>query len=361
MAALVDALDNHTPEQFGENGHVEYGWSNNIREQILQFSFQLTRTKDSSKLQFILSNLLRTLKNTSSSTYSSLPEKEVAKGYLSVLYRMIGHTRDIIDGKGEYTLTYMMIYTWYEFYPELAKFALKCLVDLGLVHQYGSWKDIKYFCEFCKTQNASVVPLIDYAVKLMNEQLNKDFDSSSNEISLAAKWAPREKSKFGWLYEALATDYFPHFMKTADTEVRKEKAILKCKTEYRKLLSLLNRKIETLQINQCSHTWSTINFDKVTSISLLKQKKAFLNVKKNGVTRYPESIDRIELSNWINKHIKQAKSEANEAVEFAYFILDNYTQNTIGWHHNNWSGDLETYVNYSPKQLYEIFKTRNNK
>ena len=306
MAALVNALDNHTPDQLGENGHVEYGWSNNIREQILQFSFQLTRTKDSSKLQFILSNLLRTLKNTSSSTYSSLPEKEVAKGYLSVLYRMIGHTRDIIDGKGEYTLTYMMIYTWYEFYPELAKFALKCLVDLGSVHQYGSWKDIKYFCEFCKTQNSSVDPLIDYAVKLMNEQLNKDFNSSSNEISLAAKWAPREKSKFGWLYEALATDYFPHFMKTADTEVRKEKAILKCKTEYRKMLSSLNRKIETLQINQCSHTWSVINFDKVTSISLLNQKKAFLNVKKNGVTRYPESIDRIECARHFNAHIQKA-------------------------------------------------------
>jgi len=47
---------------------------------------------------------------------------------------------------------------------------------------------------------------------------------------------------------------------------------------------------------------------------------------------------------------REVKSEANEAVEFAYFILDNYTQNTIGWHHNNWSGDLETYVNYSPKQ-----------
>lgn len=59
--------------------------------------------------------------------------------------------------------------------------------------------------------------------------------------------------------------------------------------------------------------------------------------------------------------LKASKSEANEAVEFAYFILDNFTQNTIGWHHNNWSGDLETYVNYSPKQLYEIFKTRNNK
>jgi hypothetical protein len=35
MAALVNALDNYNPSQIGENGHVEYGWSNSIQEQIL--------------------------------------------------------------------------------------------------------------------------------------------------------------------------------------------------------------------------------------------------------------------------------------------------------------------------------------
>ena len=46
MAALVNALDNYTPTQFGENGHAEYGWSNSIQEKILQFSFQVTRTNE---------------------------------------------------------------------------------------------------------------------------------------------------------------------------------------------------------------------------------------------------------------------------------------------------------------------------
>ena len=36
MAALLHALDNYTPSQIGENGHVEYGWSNSIQEQIVQ-------------------------------------------------------------------------------------------------------------------------------------------------------------------------------------------------------------------------------------------------------------------------------------------------------------------------------------
>jgi hypothetical protein len=107
MAALINALDNSTPIQYGENGHAEYGWSNSIQEKILQFSFQVTRTNDNgAALQVVLRDLLIRLKH--SVANASLPEKELAKGYLSVLYRIIGQTRDIIDGKGEYTLSYMM-------------------------------------------------------------------------------------------------------------------------------------------------------------------------------------------------------------------------------------------------------------
>jgi hypothetical protein len=66
MAALISALDNYTPTQIGENGHVEYGWSNNIRERILQFSFQLTRTDDKGiiALKKVLTDILKHLKNT---------------------------------------------------------------------------------------------------------------------------------------------------------------------------------------------------------------------------------------------------------------------------------------------------------
>ena len=309
MAALVHALDNYTPYQIGENGHVEYGWSNSIQEQIVQFSFQLTRTTNLIPLKSQLTNMLTTLSN--QVKIGSLPEKEVARGYLSILYKMIGQTRDIIDGKGEYTLTYMMILTWNNFYPELAKFALKCLVDLGYksVHQYGSWKDIKYFCECCKTHGKEGGRLISYAIEITNEQIRKDYVnlvSNSNDISLAAKWVPREKSSFGWLFESLATNYFSHFLTTANTDDRRMRAVLKCKTEYRKILSTLNKNIETVQIKQCGKQWANINFSKTTSITLTKQKKAFLNVKKNGETRCPDSTDRVQCAEHFNAHIQKA-------------------------------------------------------
>jgi hypothetical protein len=309
MAALVKALDNYTPSQIGENGHVEYGWSNSIQEQIVQFSFQLTRTTNLTPLETQLTNMLNVLSRQVKN--GTLPEKEVARGYLSILYKMIGQTRDIVDGKGEYALTYMMILVWNRYYTELAKFALKCLVDLGdkSVHQYGSWKDIKYFCECCKTCGQEGSTLISYAIEITNEQIRKDYAnlvSNSNDISLAAKWVPREKSSFGWLFESLATNYFSNFLVTANTDDRRMRAVLKCKTEYRKILSKLNKNIETVQINQCGREWANINFSKTTSITLSKQKKAFLNVKKNGEVRCPDNVDRVQCAEHFNEHIQKA-------------------------------------------------------
>ena len=304
MAAMVQALDNNTPTQYGENGHIEYTWSNNVQEQILQFSFQVTRTTHYETLSKQLKNILTTLKTHTISEAQSVITRE----YLSILYRMIGHTRDIIDGKGEYELTYMMIYTWYDFYPELAIFALRCLVDLGTnVHQYGSWKDLKYFYRYCQSLGCkNHHPLLQECILLTNNQLR--IDSTSDNPSLLAKWVPREDSAFGAQFEPLATHYFAEYMTTAKTAESVAKAIKKCKTKYRILLTTLNLKLHTTQIDQCGGTWSKINFNKVTSITLAKQKSAFLNKTSTRAPRFPDSSDRNECAVHFKEHIELGKS-----------------------------------------------------
>jgi hypothetical protein len=316
MSALISTLDNYNLNQTGENGHKEYSWSTNIRDIICQFNFQLVRTNDNNiislekTLKEIISNLFLTVKSKTSSNL----EKDLAKGYLTILYKMVGHTRDIIDGKGEYQLTYMMIYVWYEIEPELAFFALKTLVQFenSSIHPYGSWKDIKYFMNYCNVnkqiEDPYNHPLINYCCQLINNQL--DFENNkceTGEYSLASKWVPREKSKkFGWVYEMLACDYFYMYMETITNEKSKNSAIRKCKTDYRKLISGLNRKIDTLQIKQCEKNWENINFLKVTSISLSKQKQAFMNIKKNCEVRYPNDKDRVNCALHFNEHIQKA-------------------------------------------------------
>jgi len=338
MSALINALDTHTSTQVGENGHAEYGWSNNIRERILQFSFQLTRSNEyiTQELSVILSGILDTLKSQYKMLKDNGTDTTVVVEYLILLYKMIGQTRDIVDGKGECSLTYMMIYTWHKFYPELSLYALQCLVDFGddgKTHQYGSWKDIKYFCDYCRKQNCDLEhPLIQYAITIVNRQISTDYAnliSNYDDISLAGKWVPREKSgRFGWLYESLACNYFPRYIETARTESVKSAAILKCKTEYRKILSALNRKIDTTQIKQCDGNWSKINFNNVTSVTLTKQKKAFLNIKKNGEERYVDSIDRKQCAENFNAHIQKAIKGEIE-IKGKRVGLENFTKQAI--------------------------------
>ena len=346
MSALINAVDNHTSKQIGENGHAEYGWSNSIRERILQFSFQLTRTdeKGLQKLSQILKDILNTLK-----TQQSTSQNVVTTEYLIILYKMIGQTRDIVDGKGECSLTYMMIHTWFEFYPELAFYAVKCLVDFGddgKTHQYGSWKDIKYFCSYCYKNCCPLDhPLIQYAINIVNIQITTDYTnliSNSDEISLAGKWVPREKSgRFGWMYEALACSYFPIYLETASKDTSKSAAILKAKTEYRKILSSLNRKIDTLQIKQCGKDWTEIDFNKVTSVSLSKQRKAFLNVTKKGLPRFPDNQDRVECAEHFNAHIQKAVKGEVE-MKGKRVGLENFTKQAIDLNKNKSSPSFET-------------------
>jgi hypothetical protein len=292
MTALVSALDNFTPSQLGENGHSEYTWSSDTREQIVQLSFQLTRAASPKIVEALAQRVDSILTKLKTDFTRGLIAKEVYVEYMSIMFRLIGQTRDIIDGKGEYTLAYMQLSVWQKHFPELAKFALKCFVlseDLDAasasVHPYGSWKDIKHLHKYLETNcnKTSNSELIGYAMQLLNDQLRQD--SVSETPSLAAKWTPREKSAHSTLFCQLAKDYYSEYLRTALSEPTIKKATLKAKMDYRKLITALNRKLDTVQIKQCANTWSEIVPTKQTSITLHKQKKAFLNLTKTGAQR----------------------------------------------------------------------------
>jgi len=300
MAALIDALDSVTNMQVGENGHAEYAWSNDFQEKILQLSFQFTRC-DAEKIDShaqMLSQILRNIKG------SQQISREKILELMTVAYKMVGHTRDIIDGKGEYTLAYMQILVWNSIYPELAQFALTKFVT-GDGHPYGSWKDIKYFCNYCKSKKVPISdPIMQHAFGLLLNQIR--LDTNSDKKSLSGKWAPREKShRFGWIFDELAIMYFKEYIQTAKTAEQVTRAIAKCKMSFRKILANLNRTLDTTQIHQCEGTWSQIDHSKTTSLTISKQKTAFLNKKKDG-TRRSELEDRIQCAENFSVRIKMA-------------------------------------------------------
>jgi hypothetical protein len=322
MSALISALDHFTPSQIGENGSIEYTWSNDLQERIVQLSFQLTRTRDNAILAQETDKILEELNH----LYNrSIICREKFLELMSLMYRMIGHTRDIVDGKGEYSLSYMLLNVWHKHYPELAKFALRLfvlpppIIDTNY-HPYGSWKDIKHIYDAYPLS-----PLVQYGCRLMIDQLKAD--EASNKPSLVAKWVPREKSKYSDLFNLLALDYFQHYISTAQNDNAKRRAIMKAKMDFRKLISSLNKKLDTVQIKQCANQWSTIDPENQTSITMHKQKRAFLNVDKKGIQR-SDKEDRIECGKKFKEYAKKAEKGEIE-VKGKRIGLNDFTKEAI--------------------------------
>jgi hypothetical protein len=332
MAALISALDTFTPVREGENGHTEFDWSNDLQEKVVQFDFQCVRTDEQgiAALSTTLDGLLTEL----SIKQSDEQKESKRKDLLVTLYKIIAKTRDIEGGKGEYTLSYMMIWTWHKFYPRMATLALFLFVfnsnhlymmfsiaDIGRVDQndqipYGSWKDIKYFCDYAKKQGATTDhDLIKSCILFINSQIHLDDEGLQNghPISLAGKWVPRESSdKFGWLFEPLATNYFDAYIRSAKTAESKGRAIKKCKAQYRALSTRLNQYLDTVQIKQSAKNWSAIDHSKTTSITMVKQRKAFFNQTKKGGQQRSHESDRVQCAEHLRDYIESLKREGKE-------------------------------------------------
>ena len=309
MANLVAALDSYTPKQIGENQHVEYGWSNDINEKIVQFFFQLVRCDDHSRLIAEHSKLLHTIQGN---------ESQYKKQFV-MLYKLIGQTRDILKGKGEQKLAFMQILNFYNNgYFNLVMSAIKNFVKIENEHPYGSWKDIKYLCEYVKSQTQDEShPIIIFCCSLIIDQLwtdHKNFNlikENSNKnlpLSLAARWVPREKSKYGWINEIIARIMFNDIVRTEQFSKKKNSAITKAKIKLKQIFTPISKYLKTTQINQCSGDWSSIDFNTVTSATMRKQSRAFANKDKKNTTR-SNSVDRIQCANNFKSHIEAAKSD----------------------------------------------------
>lgn len=319
MSALVKTLDTLSLRTIGEKGHKEYGWSKTLDELTCQYFYQLVRTKDHTDLEKKLHNILSLCKG-----------KEIENiSYMRLMYKLIGQTRDIVSGKGEQQLAFMQLLVWYEYYPELVMPAFKQFIILkdGTHHPYGSWKDIKYWCNFIKTKTGfENHPLILDTLKIAHQQLvideinyknSQDKQGGGDEskrdtkirLSLLAKWFPRESSnKFGWIFKKMAHYMYKDLLVTAKTASSNRKAKLKGKILLRKSLVKMNKYINTIQIQMCAKKWSSIDFNKVTSQTGRRNKLAFQNKTKLNEVRSTD-VDRIVCAENYSAHLAASKAD----------------------------------------------------
>jgi hypothetical protein len=331
MSFFTAALD-YACKQIGENGHAEYApvsktaapTCENIQEKIVQFHFQCVRCTNDD-LNDLADNLRDILRN-----LSEMEDKDIEKKYLSIVYKIIGQTRDIESGKGERQLSYMMIHVWSEFHLTLAKFATTCFVNLGDKLQYGSWKDMKRLSQYIyeKTTN-NQHPIILHCIDLIIHQLRIDNEKTiDSELSLCGRWVPRESSTKGkWLFRLLAQAYFPEFIESAvkiTDKDRKAKSYEAAKKKtymtFARMVSSLNKRLDTIQIKMCGKRWADIDHHKTTSVTLTKSRSALMNKgKKRGEST---ETDRILCAEAFQTYIESRVSSGKEVKGKRVGIVD---------------------------------------
>ncbi len=366
---VIKALDDTASKvsaheyQYGKNNHVEYkGVTTSLttlQEKVMQFSFQLVRTSSETGLSVvakdtreILNIIMSGIKTTdkSSSDYKMCIDMGV------IMFKILAQTRDIICGKGEYMLFYVMLLEWAKVDFRFFEYVIETLVydtqdntgntgntDVGNAkptqHPLGSWKDMKYFLTYMKEQllgssNCNVEgnsqlysKFVNKIVNLINEQLRIDalsLEKGGTSFSLVARWVPREKSKkFGWLYYYLATNYSQHQIPSDSSHPSYERAVNRAFMIYRKVISAINKKLDTTQVKQCGGKWSEINFDNVTSITMHKQTNSFLNLNKNGkTTRCENDEDRNTCKDNYETYLRDVVAGSNKIKGKRVSVID---------------------------------------
>ena len=296
---------------------------------LLELYFNLERKKDwceyvpsMQKYSSVLHSLKTDIQKASSTDSLQKPIE-----YMILLYKLVAYTRDSYYGKGEQDLTYMMIYIWYQYFPLPALNLLNLLpkflesdaaaVEDGQRLPYGSWKDMSRFCKFVRffSKQRDQDPLIEYAVGLLNHQLDLDnrawsealsvYDTARNNpmrivepvrpnvreiTSLVCKWIPRESSSsMRWLFDRCVIQWVrsitPEYFKTVRDEKHFDSAFRKAKREYRLIVSGLSKEWDIPQIKQCARSWKTIDPVSVSGKTLHHNRRAFLNIDSQGCTR----------------------------------------------------------------------------
>jgi hypothetical protein len=167
-------------------------------------------------------------------------------------------TRDIRGGKGERKLFYDIFSQLINYIDKLknGKERLKKLIKL--IGEYGCWNDLWSLMDSCQK----------IIIDIVAEQLIEDEHQMAinKNISLLAKWMPREREKKQIEYVDL---------------IRKKLGI--SRKNYRKRVSALNKYLKTVEINMCGGTWADIIPNTVPGRNMHLHKKAFLNENNNNL------------------------------------------------------------------------------
>lgn len=192
--------------------------------------------------------------------------------YLNMVSDAIQYTRNIHNGRGLKDLTYSFLFTLHSYHHDFTISVLKTIIEHDHVNHVsiGCWKDVRNYVEFIAKYSKKGYDdiRIPDVLNLYNIQLHKDnkllkmnpLINPRNAISFAAKYAPREKN-YPEMFEMLVSMWSKYSSVIESSN--------KGRMLYRKMVSDLNRQLDTLEIKECNKMWSTINPTQIPQNALI--------------------------------------------------------------------------------------------
>ena len=320
--------------QYGKNGSVEYKWSPYAPERYVQLYFQATSSPPSLENKMkIMTEFWDLLRNAVRSNNNSDKMH---------LFRLLLQCRDRKEGKGSWSLSLHLLCVVlredYMGFLDLFKRIVGSHEDSGERERdrLGCWRDFRELQYLLQKSDlvSSILPedirhaAVNDITEICVERLIKDekilhqshLDSSTipcaysleegsrgrgrgrartrdtpdntlSKLSMLGKWFPREKSKYGWLYNQI-------YRKISKDAIWREALKVNSKSDLRALLSKLNQHLDTLEVKQCKRDWHKIDFSHVSTSRLLKHLDSFMG-KRNS-----DDIDRRLCKKRLLQHIR---------------------------------------------------------
>jgi len=271
-AAFVRAMDRSTNLSEGENGALEHVSTN---ESQLDLFFALVRGLPELRLTELLATAIRNAHSCEDKTN---------------LFVLLFQTRDCRGGKGEKELFYRMFRQLYNHFPAAGK------VVLPLVPHYGYYKDYLHLLGENPTEE-----LVAAVADIFFGQLKKDLDAlrRGDSISMCAKYVPREgkavdkKRKAAWkllsyeekrekekrdFFHVLLGRFYPPYTGVRWGIAKSTRQWIAERACFRKMvLGPLGAALEIPEIFMCAQRYEEINFSRVPSVCMNRNRKAFLN------------------------------------------------------------------------------------
>jgi len=198
-------------------------------------------------------------------------------------------------------------------YPNMTSM-VRDLIDN--IPEWGYWKD--YFMILLYSEDCP--ELADYIYELLINQLEVDWENfeTGNEISMLAKWIPRQGKSFDKKYG---------FVKQICSRMYPNDGPKVGKTKYRKMVSTLNKHLGTAEIYLCSKEYEKIDFNKVPSKCLHRNMKTFL---ENDVTKSKLQIHlfkkyiRLDFKGFMDRIIFKKNSNFEKKILIEVWNMNKY-------------------------------------